>query len=246
MFFWYIGLSVLGVATIFRSVGVDYRLDRARVDAAAARRPPVRVPRVRLHAAVRGGAARRRDGRHHRSAPAAASAPVVPADRRVLRARAVGRVHQQRAVLVAVPRDVVRARRAAAVDRRGGRRGADRPGRVLGASWASTTSTCPARVDSSSAPAASPPAPPTPDQPLRNCVSARYPRSPTQFRGLALQPAGRVSRPARGWWCGPAWPGGRGRRPRRSRSDLRPGRRPPACPARRATRGLRRRCGRRW
>ncbi|MET0920454.1 MAG: hypothetical protein ABWY77_04585 [Acidimicrobiia bacterium] len=26
MFFWYIGLSVLGVATIFRSVGVDYRL----------------------------------------------------------------------------------------------------------------------------------------------------------------------------------------------------------------------------
>jgi hypothetical protein len=26
MFFWYIGLSVFGVATIFRSVGVDYRL----------------------------------------------------------------------------------------------------------------------------------------------------------------------------------------------------------------------------
>ena len=26
MFLWYIGLSVLGVATIFRSVGVDYRL----------------------------------------------------------------------------------------------------------------------------------------------------------------------------------------------------------------------------
>src|SRR5437870_4981214 len=26
MFFWYIGLSVFGVATIFRSVGIDYRL----------------------------------------------------------------------------------------------------------------------------------------------------------------------------------------------------------------------------
>lgn len=26
MFFWYIGLSVLGVAVVFRSVGVDYRL----------------------------------------------------------------------------------------------------------------------------------------------------------------------------------------------------------------------------
>jgi hypothetical protein len=26
VFFWYVGLSVLGVATIFRSVGVDYRL----------------------------------------------------------------------------------------------------------------------------------------------------------------------------------------------------------------------------
>ena len=26
MFFWYIGLSIFGVATIFRSVGVDYRL----------------------------------------------------------------------------------------------------------------------------------------------------------------------------------------------------------------------------
>ena len=26
MFFWYVGLSVFGVATIFRSVGIDYRL----------------------------------------------------------------------------------------------------------------------------------------------------------------------------------------------------------------------------
>lgn len=26
MFFWYIGLSIFGVATIFRSVGIDYRL----------------------------------------------------------------------------------------------------------------------------------------------------------------------------------------------------------------------------
>ena len=29
MFFWYIGLSIFGVATIFRSVGIDYRLHRA-------------------------------------------------------------------------------------------------------------------------------------------------------------------------------------------------------------------------
>ena len=26
MFFWYVGLSVFGVATIFRSSGIDYRL----------------------------------------------------------------------------------------------------------------------------------------------------------------------------------------------------------------------------
>ena len=56
----------------------------------------------------------------------------VPPDRRVLRARAVGRVHQRRAVLVAVPRHLVRPRLAPARDVGGDHRGGGRVCRVLG------------------------------------------------------------------------------------------------------------------
>ena len=43
MFFWYIGLSVFGVATIFRSVGVDYRLIAGLQAAVAASARSVKV-----------------------------------------------------------------------------------------------------------------------------------------------------------------------------------------------------------
>ena len=137
------------------SGGIDYRLIALGsllplvVDLA------VRLPRLRLHAAVRGRAAGDRDGRHHRSAASAAPPAAVPADRRVLRSRAVGRVHQRRAVLVAVPRH--RLHRTTRCCRRRGSWWSRRWSgcSCAGCSSASTTSTCPARAASSSAPAGS-------------------------------------------------------------------------------------------
>ena len=47
---WYVGLSVLLVANVFRSVGVDYRLIAVGSLLPLAGRPPGRAPGVRAHA----------------------------------------------------------------------------------------------------------------------------------------------------------------------------------------------------
>ena len=104
MLLWYTALSILFVATVFRSSGLDYR-----VIALGALLPvlvdlPRRAPGGRPLAGVRGGAASRRHDRHRGPVAAAAPPAALPAHRRVRGARAVGRVHPGPGVPLAVPR----------------------------------------------------------------------------------------------------------------------------------------------
>ncbi len=207
----------VGVALVRGAVGAPRRRHlqergdrlppgRARIDAAAPRRPSLRVPRVRLHAPLRGRVARGRDDRNDRTAAAPAPPLAVSAHRRVLR-HSYSRARSSTTISSGGRSSGARSRTTRSYPRRGWWCSRSSWGsRRAGSSSGSTTSTWRGPVVSCSAPAACAPRDVITARGLESCCASaardvrarRRHRPRTDLRRVRRQPACRARRATRG------------------------------------------------